>query len=269
MKKCINLLFFFISLGGFSQEGINQIITPNESSYQAFQDGEWFEFRLHYGIFNASYATLKVEEDTIDNVPVFHAKGYGRTTGLARWFFKVEDHYDSYFTKSHGLPLLFIRDIDEGGYTKDVEIRFDHDKNIAFVNDKKKKIKSEYSTKENVQDLISAFYFLRNFYDTSTIEVGESVGLNMFFDNENYLFRLKFLGREVISTKFGKVNTLKFRPYVQSGRVFRAQESVTLWISDDPNKIPIKMRADLAIGAIDCDLENFKNLRHPFKIVVP
>ena len=116
--------------------------------------------------------------------------------------------------------------------------------------------------------VISAFYYLRNFYDTSQLVVGEDIALNMFFDEENYLFKLKFLEREVVDTKFGKVSCLKLRPYVQSGRVFSEQESVTLWVSDDANKIPIKMSANLRVGSIDCDLENFRNLQHPFKIAI-
>ena len=43
----------------------------------------------------------------------------------------------------------------------------------------------------------------------------------MFFDNENYVFKMKYLGKELISTKFGIIRCMKFRPYVQSGRVFR------------------------------------------------
>ena len=77
---------------------------------------------------------------------------------------------------------------------------------------------------------------------------------------------MRFLGKEVLDTKFGKIRCLKFRPYVQSGRVFSEQESVTLWVSDDANKIPIKMSASLRVGSIDCDLENFRNLQHPFKL---
>ena len=97
---------------------------------------------------------------------------------------------------------------------------------------------------------------------------GEDISLNMFFDDENYLFKLRFLGKETLDTKFGKVRCLKLRPFVQSGRVFSEQESVTLWVSDDANKLPIKLRADLRVGSIDCDLENVKNLRHPFEIIV-
>ena len=59
--------------------------------------GEWLEFRIHYGFFNASYATIELVKDTLNGSPVFHAKGYGRTIGLARLFFKLEDYYDTYF----------------------------------------------------------------------------------------------------------------------------------------------------------------------------
>ena len=88
----------------------------------------------------------------------------------------------------------------------------------------------------------------------------------MFFDKENYVFKMRFLGKESLNTKFGKIKCMKFRPYVQSGRVFREQESVTLWITDDGNKIPIRLRAELAIGSIKVDLDEFKNLVAPFEI---
>ncbi len=266
MKKTIALLLLIFPLGyGTAQQ---KGMLPKEEPLKAFKDGEWFEFRIHYGVFNASRVTLELKADTLDDVPVFHAKGYGRTTGLARLFFKVEDYYQSYFGQQDGLPRKFIRDIDEGGYTKDVEIYFNHQSKIAKVNNKKKKEKAEHSIKENTQDLLSAFYYLRNFYETDHLNRGEDISLNMFFDDENYLFKLRFLGKEIIDTKFGKVRCLKLRPFVQSGRVFSEQESVTLWVSDDANKLPIKIRADLRVGSIDCDLENVKNLRHPFEISI-
>ena len=79
---------------------------------------------------------------------------------------------------------------------------------------------------------------------------------------------MKYIGKELLPTKFGKIKCMKFRPYVQSGRVFREKESVTLWITDDRNKVPIRLQAELAIGAIIADLDNFKNLKHPFKIIM-
>jgi hypothetical protein len=104
--------------------------------------------------------------------------------------------------------------------------------------------------------------------DISKLKVGDEVSLDMFFDEENYGFKLKYLGSENIKTPFGKVNTLKFRPYVMAGRVFKEEESLTLWISNDKNKIPLKIKADIAVGSLRADLESFKGLKHPFKIIV-
>ena len=84
----------------------------------------------------------------------------------------------------------------------------------------------------------------------------------------NYDFRMKFLGFENVKTKFGVVNCYKFRPYIESGRVFRDSESLALWVSNDKNKIPIKIEAQLRIGSIEADLDGFKGLKHPFKIKV-
>ena len=235
---------------------------------KAFDTGEWFKFRIHYGIFTASYATLEVKDSYINGKSVHHVMGRGKSTGLLSLFFKVDDDYQSYFDKQTGSPYRFIRKIDEGGYTKDIEINFDHNEHKAHVHDKKHDKKSSHNIKMQTQDMISSFYYLRNHLDKKTLEVGKELKINMFFDKENFDFKLKYLGKENVSTKFGKVSCLKFRPYVQYGRVFKEQESLTVWVSDDDNKIPIRIKADLAVGSLKADLDAYKGLKHPFVIRV-
>lgn len=256
MKRYILLTFLvLLSLQTKAQEPV-------------FESGEWFRFRIHYGVFTASYATLGVHNSTLNNKDVFHIKGTGKSTGLLSLFFKVDDNYQTYFDKNTGNPYRFIRKINEGGYTKDVQIDFNHDTNEALVNDKKHNSKNTYAINPNAQDMLSAFYYLRNNVDSKALKVGEEVKINMFFDEENFNFKLKFLGREIVKTEFGKVPCLKFRPYVQSGRVFKEKESLTVWVSDDKNKMPIRLQADLAVGAIKADLDAYKGLKYPFKIIV-
>lgn len=234
----------------------------------AFQAGEWFKFRIHYGMFNASYATLEVEETTLDNKPVYHVKGRGKSTGLLHLFFKVDDDYQTYIDRGNGKPYKFIRNINEGGYTKDLEIDFDHSARKAYVFDKKHQENHTYTTKDNVHDMLSAFYYLRNNIKNEELSPGDEMHLNLFIDDENMDFKVRFLGREVIKTKFGKVPALKFRPLVMAGRVFEEKESLTFWISDDKNRIPLKIEADLAVGSLDADLEAYKGLKHSFRISV-
>ncbi|MGB5369259.1 MAG: DUF3108 domain-containing protein [Flavobacteriaceae bacterium] len=262
MGKWFALLFIFGSQLLAAQNG-------GAVKDSAFKPGEWLKFRMHYGLLNASYATLHVKTDVIDKVPVYHVVGRGRTTGFASIFFKVDDTYESYFDQKDGKPYRFIRKIDEGGYTKDVEINFDHINDKAILNDKKNKKKYNFELKDSIQDLISAFYYLRNHYDASKLVVGESVKLKMLYDDDGVFdFKLKYLGKEVLRTKFGKVACHKFRPYVQSGRVFKEQESLSLWVSADNNRIPIRIKADLVVGAIKADLDGYNGLKHQFKIIM-
>lgn len=234
----------------------------------AYQEGEWFKFRVHYGLITAGYATLTVEDSKYNNIPVYHVKGYGETSGVSRWFFKVEDYYESYIDKNTDLPYQFIRKIDEGGHTKDKVIDFDQQNHKAHIFNRKHNTRDTVDTAINVQDMVSAFYYLRNHIDATNLKEGDETTLTMFFDKENYPFKLRFLGREVMNTEFGKIRCLKFRPLVQSGRVFKEKESLTVWVSDDENKVPIRIKASLAVGSLKADLEAFKGLKHSFRIVV-
>lgn len=238
-----------------------------QAQTNTFDVGEWFKFRIHYGLVNAGYATLEIKEATKNGKKVFHAVGNGYTTGMTKFFFKVNDDYQSFFDKKTGQPYQFLRKIDEGGYTKNQEGFFNQSANNVLVKDYKKKTEKTISVPENVQDIVSSFYYLRNHPSIDKLKVGESIAIDMFFDDETTKFKLKFMGREVLKTKFGKVNTMIFRPYVQAGRVFKEEESLTVWISDDDNKVPLRIKASLAVGSLKADLEGFKGLQHPFKII--
>lgn len=251
------LIFLFLIL----------ITTVALAQGQAFGDGEWFKFRVHYGIVTAGYATLEVNNANLNGKEVFHIVGEGRTTGVSRWFFNVEDYYQSYIDKKKDVPYRFIRKIDEGGYTKDLQIDFNRETKVALVHNKERDIKEWVTFNKDAHDMVSAFYYLRNAVDIKTVKVGDTFDMDMFFDKDSYRFRLKFLGREILRTKFGKINTLIFRPYVEAGRVFKEKESLTVWVTDDENKIPLLIKAELAVGSLKATLTEFKGLQHSFKII--
>jgi len=253
MKKVI---LFFILLATVSFDTRNQ---------DAYDVGEYFKFRIHYGIVNAGYATLEVKDATLNSKKVFHVVGKGYTTGMSRFFFKVDDLYESYIDKESGNPTQFVRKINEGGYTKNQQGFFNQSANKVTVKDYKNNNEKTFVTPRNTQDILSSFYYLRNYPGIDKIKPGESITIDMFFDDETTKFKLKFVGRENITTKFGVVPSMIFKPLVQSGRVFKEKESVTVWISDDDNRLPIRIKADLAIGSLKADLDAYKGLNNPFK----
>jgi hypothetical protein len=256
MKKAILFLLLIVTTGFNTQKPA------------AYDVGEWFKFRIHYGFINAGYATLEIKDAVRDNKKVFHAIGKGYTVGMSRFFFKVNDNYESYFDKQTNKPYQFVRKIDEGGYSKNQEGFFNQGSNKVLIKNYKDKTEKTFSVTENVQDIVSTFYFLRNHPAIDNMKVGEYIAVDMFFDDEITKFKLKFVGREDLKTKFGTVPTMIFRPLVQSGRVFKEEESLTIWISDDENKIPLRIKASLAVGSIKADLESFKGLKNSFMIKV-
>ncbi len=251
MKKII-FLFICTATVGF---------TPQ--SEPAFDVGERFVFKINYGFLSAGNATLEVKEATLNNKTTFHVVGKGYTTGVSRFFFKVNDTYESYIDKETGNPYQYVRKIDEGGYTKNQEGFFNTTENKIVVKDYKHNTENTFVIPKNTQDILSSFYYLRNYPNINKMKPGEFASIDMFFDDKTTKFRLKFIGREDIKTKFGVIPTMIFKPLVQTGRVFKEEESLTIWISDDLNKLPVRIKARLLVGSIRADLDSYKGLKYP------
>ena len=252
MKKYLSIFLFLSFLTAQGQE-----------QKPPFKSGEWLQYKMSYsGFIRAGTAILELEEKEFQGKKVFHTKGTGWTSGMIKWFFEVDDYYESYFDKENIRPYVFKRKIYEGGYKKHTITSFNHHLKKAYVQDFT--LQRDTSVAFNkAQDMLSSFYYLRSL-DVSKIKPGDEIKLDMFFDEETFPFRLKFLGKQSLKTNVGKLETLVFRPYVLSGRVFKEQESVTIWISNDANKIPLKLKADLRVGSLTAELEDYRGLANPF-----
>lgn len=228
----------------------------------AFSTSEVLEYRIHYGFMDAGTAKLEVDPvlKNIGGRSCYRVVGSGKSVGAFNWFFKVRDHYESYIDTEAIVPWLFIRDIQEGGYKKKQNVKFNHSKNIATS--EKKSIK----TPERIQDLISAFYFARTL-DFTNIAVGDTFNINCYLDDETFPMAIKFVGREKIKTRLGTFRCLMFRPYLLEGRVFKEKEGMTIWLTDDKNRIPIRAQAEILVGSIKMDITSFSGLSNPVALV--
>lgn len=238
------------------QSGIQNAQPLPSKTNVAFKEGELLTYRLHYGALNAGVAVLEVKPDLIDvsGRKVYHIVGSGYTTGSADWFFKVRDRYETYLDKDAMLPWLFVRRVDEGGYKFSQDYAFNHyTKKVDVGNGEK------YDVPMGVQDMVSAFYSARNL-DLSNAKVGDIYTLECFVDKELWPMKIKFVGREEIKTDIGKFKALKFRPIVQKGRVFKKEEDLNVWVSDDKNHIVLRAQAEILIGSIKMDITKAENL---------
>ena len=137
---------------------------------------------------------------------------------------------------------------------------------VYSVKDIKKGTTDVISTKDDVQDLISSLYYLRKNFSEDYINEGDFFTINMFYDSKNRELALKYLGKEVIRTKYGRIECLKLMPATNRSRIFKGEGSITIWLTNDENKIPIRIQADLLVGSIKADLNNYSGIVSPFLI---
>ena len=189
-----------------------------------------------------------------------HVVGTGRTTGAFDWFYKVRDRYESYIDNESLLPWRFVRQVDEGGYTINQNVKFNHAKKTATSE------KKTISTPGHVQDMISAFYFARTL-DFSQAAPGDTFSITTYLDDEIFPMVIKYVGKETIKTKAGKFRCIVFHPMLLEGRVFKEQEGMTVWVTDDKNRIPVRAEAEIMIGSVKMDLKNYSGVASPLALV--
>ncbi len=226
---------------------------------EAFKRGEMLTFRMHYGIIEAGVATLAITDEAkeIAGRSTYHVVGIGQSRGAFDLFFKVRDRYETYIDDKSIVPWIFLRHVNEGGYKIDQSYVFNHYSEKVNVGNNEM-----YNIQPNMQDMLSAFYAARNL-DLGAAKPGETYAINCFMDKEVWPLKVKFIGRETITTDLGTFKCLKYRPIVQKGRVFKHEEDLNIWITDDKNHIPILGQADVLVGSIKAELKAYKGLAHP------
>lgn len=267
MKKIIliTILSIVTSVAFISFKGEQQLpVIENEGleielpkvKNEAFKRGEMLTFRLHYGIIDAGEATLSITDETrkLGGRKTFHIVGLGKSKGAFDWFFKVRDRYETYIDEQSIVPWLFVRRVNEGGYKIEQDYIFNHFSKKVDVGGGEM-----HPIEPNMQDMLSAFYAARTF-DLSAAKPNQIYSINCFMDKEVWPLKIKFIGRETITTDLGTFRCLKFRPIVQKGRVFKKEEDLNVWITDDKNHIPIKGQADVLVGSIKMELTKYSGL---------
>lgn len=259
MKNLLSFFsFIFLLQFGFAQTAL---VKKTQNAYKL---GEVLEYKAYYGFLDAATAKLVVEKEfkKVGNRMTYHMIASAVSLGAFNWFFKVVDNYQSYIDNQVLLPLVFFRRVEEGGYVLARDKYFNQTKNTVRVIEPKKGKDGKFKTESNTQDLLSCFYHARTL-DLQNAKPGDVFTIPVFFDYENYPMRIKFLGKETLKTDLGTFRCLKYSPQLQEGRVFKDQEDMTIWLSDDQNKIPIRLKAELLIGSIKLDLTSYSGLVKP------
>lgn len=224
----------------------------------AFQPGEKLKYRIRYGFVTAAEATLEVQESKkqMNDRPIYHYVANGKTTSSFDFFMKVRNRYDSYVDQTELIPYQFTESVREGNYKRDSYANFDHNANKVMSS------KGVYEVPESTFDVISIFYFARCI-DLKKVQVGEVLKMKYFLDDGAYPLDIEYLGKETVNTPSGKFECIKFSPSLQPGRVFRKDSRMYIWITNDANRIPVKVEVEILIGSLILELQTYEGLKNP------
>lgn len=224
------------------------------------QNGEQIMYIVYYtvaGIYvNAGNATFTNTVERLNGKPVFHITANGATNTKYDWIFKVRDKYESFIDTTTMQPLKFIRDVSEGNHKHYENITFNQAANTAVTKS------GVYKVPDCVQDVISSVYSARNI-DFDKYKKDDKIPFKMFLDNEVYDMYIRYMGKEDVKTKYGKFKAHKFRPLLIKGTIFEGGEKMTVWVSDDANRIPLRIESPIVVGSVKVDMMSYRNLRYP------
>jgi len=241
--------------------------------FNTFQVGESLTYKINYKWsainMNAGKATFLLNETNYKGKPTYHAKCVGRTASAFNWFYEVNDNYETYIDKESMRPMKFSLDINEGKYSEQTQYEFFHDNNKANVNYRIKqgKVKTkneEVSIPTCAQDIVSILYYTRSL-DFSKFKEGETVHIDLFTSEKIKPVYFRYLGKEVVRTKLGKMRCIKLSPYLLESDAFGegGDDKMVIYATDDANKIPVLIESPVTIGKVKVHLTGYKGLKHP------
>lgn len=261
MKYFFFLLFAFSTFQGKSQ------CLPQSTAYKAGEE-IWYDVKYNWGIIWVDAAEVKfaVENAKWEGQDAYWFKGYGKSMPKWDWVYKVRDSFDAIGTMEQLRPLYFHRDTDEGGYEVDEKYWFKKDEGIikssVITSEKEAKEIKTIPYKNCVWDVLSAIYYARNLnFEGFTPE--EKIPFNLIVDGKIHNLYVRYLGKEELEMPDGKIyKTIKFSALLVEGTIFDGGEDMTVWVSDDKNKIPLKVQAKIQVGWVKAFLKSTKGLKY-------
>jgi len=219
--------------------------------------GESLKFSLDWGLI--AVGSAEMDYDTVinvDGVLCHHLVTKAKSNGFVDTFFRVRDQNDTCINVKDRTSRFYAKKIREGSYLWDEWVMFDQParKYKGQQKDRAGNITPlEGTLPGDVQDILSALYYVRS---------GEmAVGKDIVFDvntTKNWPLVVKVLRRETVKVPAGKFDCFVIRPEMRDKGIFvQKGKSLTVWVTADDKRMPVKMQAEVFIGNVSAELESY------------
>lgn len=236
------------------------------SRKEVFNKGEKIFYRVHYGFITAGEAEMRVNPDLykLNNRICYKLEVAGKTTGAFDKVLRIRDTWGSYMDTSTAKPQKSYRFIEEGRYRRLEEVYFNYETKTARVDWSLENKSFEVNIPDPIHDLVGGYFWLR-MLDYDKMKVGEIITVNGHLEKDTYPLKVRYVGREKVKTQMGKIDAILLSPIMPKNGLFDGENSIKFYISADQNRVPVLIRAELFLGAVEVDIKGYQNLKYPIK----
>lgn len=212
--------------------------------YLSYPPGEHLSYGAYFGPLRAGHSFMEVREADFEGKPAYVVECVQKTEKAFSVIYRIDDYYKSVVDTTKFATLSFTKNIAEGKYTKNVALRFTEDS--VFYTDGKRVEKIP-----EARDIFAALYWIRNL----NFSPGDTLKVPFHSSGKNQEMIVPVSGLEWVTVPMGKFRTLLLSPQVKEDKIFGSEEPIKIWVSVDPQHIPVKIESKLKVGKISFQLE--------------
>ena len=239
-----------------------------------FRAGEKFDLRMTYkwgGVQkDVGYAHVQLDSFSFRSSPTYYAQFIARTSQFFDTFYKIREHFHSWFDAGDLRPRRFIRETLEGKYSAYNLYEYDWSRRVirAEVNmNKPKSTMMEIPIRKEAYDLPALIYHIRTM-DPAKMRNGQKIPLTFAIDDGVFDVVMTFHGKQNLKIrKVGTMETYHFTCNVVDGALFEGNKELEFWLSADGNHLPVAVMAPLRVGAVWAWFKKAEGLKYPLALV--
>jgi len=217
------------------------------SSAPPFAVGERLDYSVSLGPIRAGTGSIEVvRRDTVRGREAWHTRFHVRG-GVP--FYKVDDTLESWIDVACFRSLRYVRTLDERGRRR--ERRFEmFPERATFSEDGK----PEAPSVSDPLDDGAFFHFVR----TQELVVGRTYEYRRYFRPDRNPVVVRVLGRERVTVPAGTFDAIVIQPVIQTRGIFSQKGDARIWLTDDGDRLLVKVTARLAFGTLTLSLTSYR-----------
>jgi hypothetical protein len=234
---------------------------PPEAGAPPFAPGERLTYSITWSVFPAGKVTAELQRAGDGPADDYQAVARARSHGFVSLLYNLDDEFRSRFSAGTICAESMSQRVNEGRRRKQTRIVFDASRQLAVLDEHNLSKPSEPPKHDEhpipacVQDVVSAFYFLR----AQPLSVGNRITMPLNDGAETAEVSVEVQAREEIETPQGRRWAFRLEPTV-FGKLYKRKGQMLIWLSDDEQRLPLQIKAMISVGTITGTLESVSGL---------